>query len=108
MENQLVLFYIPIVSKEAALQLVATLIEEKLIACANIIACDSMFVWEEELTFSPEYIIVAKTQMALSAKVEKRVSELHPYDTACILQIPAQSNDQFLSFVQSVTKVDEK
>jgi len=108
MENQLVLFYIPIISKEAASQLVATLIEEKLIACANIIACDSIFMWEEELTFNPEYIIVAKSQMILSAKIEKRVSELHPYDTACILQIPAQSNGKFLSFVQSVTTVDEK
>lgn len=107
MDNQLVLFYIPITSKALAIELIKKLIEEKLIACANIVSCESMFTWEDELEFIPEYIVVAKTQMPLSAKVEKRVSELHPYDTACIMQIPAQSNKKFFQFVQSVTEIQE-
>ncbi|MEE2566169.1 divalent-cation tolerance protein CutA [Hyphobacterium marinum] len=67
-----------------------TLLEERLIACANIFpAGRSVFRWEGEVQAEAETVMILKTGAGRASAVRDRVSALHPYDTPAIVGIPA-------------------
>lgn len=87
----MILFYIPCPDKTCAEKIARTLLEEKLIGCANIIpGMESMYWWEGKIETSSEYILILKVLKTSDAQdlVTKRVKELHPYDVPCIMTLP--------------------
>ncbi|MDE3269047.1 MAG: divalent-cation tolerance protein CutA [Pseudomonadota bacterium] len=73
--------------KEAE-HIAATLIEEKLIACANILPTHtSIYHWQGELQQESEVAMFLKTRASLFARVSERITALHSYDTCCILKL---------------------
>ncbi len=65
------------------------LIEERLVACVNIIDnMVSMYIWKGEVVDDQEVIIIAKTQLSNFANIESRVLELHSYEVPCIVALP--------------------
>jgi len=64
------------------------LLEDRLIACANIIPqIESLYHWEGKIEEERESILIAKTREDKVESVIKRVEEIHSYETPCILQI---------------------
>nr|BFD58697.1 divalent-cation tolerance protein CutA [Bdellovibrio sp. CKG001]BFD62122.1 divalent-cation tolerance protein CutA [Bdellovibrio sp. HM001]BFD67964.1 divalent-cation tolerance protein CutA [Bdellovibrio sp. HAGR004] len=87
----MILFYIPCPDKTCAEKIARTLLEEKLIGCANIIpGMESMYWWEGKIETSSEHILILKVLKTSDAQdlVTKRVKELHPYDVPCIMTLP--------------------
>lgn len=68
----------------AAADIAETLVEERLAACVNTVACDSVYRWEGEVVRDEEVVLLAKTTDATYGELETRVVELHPYDVPCV------------------------
>lgn len=64
----------------------STLLDEGLIACANMVPnMESLFVWNGERSESAETGVLLKTDGALLDRMIERLGELHPYDEPAIL-----------------------
>lgn len=85
----------------------ATLLDEKLIACANILgASTSIFRWEGEVQTEREIVALFKTSAASAARACDRLAELHPYDEPCIVALPVDRSGSapgFLAWVSAET-----
>jgi len=69
---------------EAAQDLAETLVEERLAACVNSVACESVYRWEGAVHTDAEEILLAKTTDERYSDLRDRVIELHPYEVPCI------------------------
>lgn len=98
----MVLMYITNPSREEARKISKKLLEEKLIACANIFPVDSMYRWEGKIAEEPEFVLIAKTTEENFRKAKVLVGNIHPYDVPCILKIPAEANESYLKWAQGV------
>lgn len=73
-------------------QIVRTLVDERLVACGNILpGVVSIFRWEGRIQRDGEVLIVLKTAASRVAALQERVSILHPYDVPEVLVLPVES-----------------
>ena len=77
--------------EDVAAKLGRTLVEERLIACANLIPkIRSIYRWEGAIHDEPEVLLVMKTQTSLIDAVIARVKALHPYQVPEVLAVPVE------------------
>ncbi|MBI5180654.1 MAG: divalent-cation tolerance protein CutA [Nitrospirae bacterium] len=83
-----------------------TLVEEKLIACANIIPqVESIFYWQDKVRNEKEALMIIKTQKKLIDKVIKRVKSLHSYTVPEIIALPIiKGSKDYIKWVKEATK----
>ena len=82
-------------NKEEAVKIVRTLLEERLIACANIMdPVSSLFWWQGKIEEEKEVLVLMKSNENLFKKLSKRVTELHSYDVPEILALPIVEGSQ--------------
>jgi periplasmic divalent cation tolerance protein len=81
--------YVTVASKEEAEKITRVLLEERLVACVNIVGpVSSRFYWEGKIDLVEEYLLIMKTRRGLFAILEKRVGVLHSYEVPEILAVP--------------------
>ncbi len=95
--------YITFPTKSEAQNTVLALLEEGLIACANIMAgAESLFVWDNEIQKAHEVVVVIKTRRKNEDKIVKLVKQLHSYETPCVVFTPIENgNSQFMDWVEN-------
>ncbi|QGR02406.1 divalent-cation tolerance protein CutA [Ehrlichia ruminantium] len=100
------LIYTTTSNYEDAYNISKTLLEHKLIACANIFNnVTSIYSWENEVHNTAEYVIILKTTKNLVQETTDKIHEIHPYDTPAIITIdPTNTNDKFLHWVNDYIK----
>lgn len=76
--------YIPCKDKKEATRISLRLLEKKLIACANLIPINSLYLWEGKMQSDKEIVILAKTTNNKFAAIEKEATALHSYHCPCI------------------------
>jgi periplasmic divalent cation tolerance protein len=69
---------------EAAQELARSLVDERLAACVNVLACDSVYRWQGDVHEEEERVLLAKTTDDRYERLCARVEELHPYDVPCV------------------------
>ena len=75
---------------EAAGQLVRTLLEERLVACGNVIqGVVSLYRWDGAVRREGEVILLLKSTTGMLEGVFARIAELHPYSVPELLTFPA-------------------
>ena len=80
------LIWSPFDTKDDARAAARILLDEGLIACANLIASvESLFVWQGEVQTNAECGALFKTDAALLATAVARLETVHPYDTPVIM-----------------------
>ena len=68
-------------SADEARRLARLLVEERLAACANILApCHSIYRWQGRVQTDAEVLLLMKTRRALVPRLKERLPQLHPYD----------------------------
>ena len=73
---------------EAARRIVRVLVEEKLVACANIIPqIESIYHWQGKIESSNEVLVYFKLPATGYATFERKLKELHPYDVPEIIAV---------------------
>jgi periplasmic divalent cation tolerance protein len=69
-------------------KLAATLVEERLAACVNILPpMRSVYRWQGKVERADERQLLIKTGLGRVRALEKRVKELHPYDVPEFLAV---------------------
>ena len=66
------------------------LVEEKLAACVNVFEGPmlSIYRWKGKIEQAREILLVVKTSRALFSRLERRVKQLHSYETPEIIGLP--------------------
>jgi len=74
---------------ETAQKAVRTLVEERLVACGNIIpGVESIYEWKGKMETSAEVTVLFKTVASRAEEAQVRLRALHPYEVPEILRIP--------------------
>jgi periplasmic divalent cation tolerance protein len=80
------LVWCPFPDADSARAAADALLDEALIACANILGeMESRFVWDGARATGSEVGVLFKTTSARLDDVIERLGELHPYDTPAII-----------------------
>jgi len=97
--------YITFPNFEEASKIGRILIDENIVACVNILPdITSIYKWEGKTEQSSEIILIAKTTSNKFEQLEKRVTELHSYDTPCICALPIDRvNNDFTDWIKLQT-----
>ena len=100
------LLYTTVKNKLEAENLATKLLEERLIACANIQQpITSLYRWQGAVEQEPEVPMLLKTHTDRVDAAMARMAELHPYDTPCILALSiGKANPSFAEWIFSNTK----
>lgn len=91
---------------DAAASIVETLVEERLVACGNILAdARSFYRWDGELQDDREAVVLMETGTDRIDALMARLDELHPYDVPKIVVLsPDAVNDAYLQWVRAETR----
>lgn len=80
------LLWCPFPDEKIAAEAAGTLLDERLVACANILpAMRSLYTWRGERCEAVEVAVVFKTDAALLDAATARLAELHPGETPAVL-----------------------
>lgn len=72
-----------------ARRLVRMLVEERLIACGNLVpGIESIYTWKGAVETSAEVLGVMKTEASCFERVQARLKELHPYEVPECIAFP--------------------
>lgn len=78
-------------SMEEAKEISTALVEQKLVACANLIPhVESIYEWEGRIEHSKEVKVLFKTKDTLFTKVQAFIEENFSYDAPAILKFEIQ------------------
>ncbi len=101
-----VLLYVTAGDAEEAARIGRTLVEEKLVACVNVLGqIRSIYRWQDEVQDDGEVALLAKTRASLVAQVSERIKALHSYDVPCVVALPiVDGNAAFLDWIAGETE----
>jgi len=106
MSGNYIIVLVTTVNKAEAEKIAQTLLEEKLIACANIInPVISFFHWSGRIDEAEECLVVMKSRMDLFAELAERVKALHSYEVPEILALPiVEGSKAYFNWMGGVLK----
>jgi len=104
-----ILIFMTASTKEEAIKIVRCLLEEKLIACANIVGpIDSLFWWKEKIDEAKEFLVLMKSNSKLFSKISRRVREMHSYEVPELIAFRIEKGlPTYLSWIDTVLKTGE-
>ena len=81
--------------------LAETLLQEKVIACANLIpALESLYWWEGKIQKDREILLILKTARKFFNRVEMLIKKKHPYQVPEIIALPIlEGSAPYLSWI---------
>jgi len=90
----------------AAELLAERLLEERLVACANILpGARSVYRWEGQVRRDDEVVVILKTTRAILPRLRQRFPELHPYDVPELVAMDVvEGAAGYLDWVRSETE----
>jgi periplasmic divalent cation tolerance protein len=92
--------------EDEAVNLAKTLVEERLVACVNIVpGLRSIYWWQGKVEDEPEVLCIMKTRSNLFESLRDRVRELHSYEVEEIIALPILAgNLPYLDWIKENTK----
>jgi periplasmic divalent cation tolerance protein len=92
--------------EEEVPELARKLVEERLVACVNIVpGLRSLYWWEGKVQDEPEVLCIMKTRSNLFEPLRDRVRELHPYQVEEIVALPiVAGNPPYLDWIKENTR----
>ena len=93
-------------NKKEAENIAHKLLEEQLIACANIVDCvSSLFYWKQKIERENETLVIMKSSEKLFKQLTQRIQELHSYEVPEILALPITAGSQsYLDWLKGTLK----
>ena len=92
--------------QDEAVDLAKTLVEERLVACVNIVpGLRSIYWWQGKVEDEPEVLCIMKTRSNLFESLRDRVRELHSYEVEEIIALPiVAGNLPYLDWIRENTQ----
>ena len=89
MSEDIVSVYATFGSDEEARRIARQVVEERLAACANVLApCHSIYRWQGEVEEASEVPVIFKARGAGAAALVERIGKLHSYDVPAAVVWP--------------------
>ncbi len=87
---------------EHAERIARTVLEERLVACVNIVSgVKSLYWWKGEIQDDSETMLVIKTPTETYAKLERRLIEIHPYQVPEVISLEVVDGSRsYISWVR--------
>lgn len=80
------------------------IIKNKLAACIQEIKIKSHYIWKDELCHDDEILVLIKTRKEVYPELEKKLLELHPFETPEILMVDAEKGSKaYLAWIDEQT-----
>jgi periplasmic divalent cation tolerance protein len=99
-----IVIYITHPDLKTAKKIVAALLEQRLIACANFFPIESAYRWKGKVEHSKEIVSIVKTAKKNWRKVKDEVIKLHPYETPCIMRFDVRANEDYEKWIKAEIK----
>jgi periplasmic divalent cation tolerance protein len=98
--------YVTAANADEAKKIGEALVQERLVACANILGpISSIYWWQGQVQRDSEAVLIAKTRAELVERVIARVKALHSYTVPCVVSLPIeQGNPDFLGWIEAETR----
>lgn len=91
-------------SKENANLISETLLQKKLVACAQNTTTQSTYRWQGKVIESDEVLLQMKTKRSLFDHITKEIEKLHTYDVPEIVMIRLlDANELYLKWIEKET-----
>jgi periplasmic divalent cation tolerance protein len=87
---KLIAIFTTVDSLEEARVIAKTLVERKLVACAQISEIESFYTWKGEVHNDQEFRVLLKTTDAGYKAVETAIRDLHSYELPAIHAVPIE------------------
>ena len=94
------LLYCPCPNPDAAVELARGLLDDRLIACGNVLpGVRSVYRWEGAIEDAAEAVLVCKPPSGRAAAAAAELERRHPYETPAVLTLPAEASAAFAAWV---------
>ena len=90
--------------RQQAQTLACALVQQRLVACAQIDAIESVYVWEDALQREPECRLWLKTTVERQSAAIAALRALHPYTLPQIVILPAQASADYARWVRTAVR----
>ncbi len=99
------LIYVTASNFEEAKSIGRKLVEERLVACVNILPhMSSIYRWQGKVEEAEEVVMIAKTTDQMLEGAIVRAKELHSYECPCVVAVPiVAGNPDFLAWISGET-----
>ena len=106
MSTDYIIVFVTTKDKAEAEKIAQALLEEKLIACANVISpVESCFRWLGKIDTAEECLVIMKSRASLFLELEKSVLALHSYEVPEVLALPiVAGSGAYLAWMGDVLK----
>ncbi|MDI6847609.1 MAG: divalent-cation tolerance protein CutA [Candidatus Bathyarchaeia archaeon] len=107
MEHSYVAVIVTTANREEAEKIAHRLLDEKLIACANIIGpVSSLFWWAGKFEKAEEYILLMKSRIDLFEKLSETIRVLHSYEVPEIIALPIiEGSSEYIEWIDKCLKI---
>ncbi len=80
------------------------LVGERLAACVQMLAIDSMYRWQGEIEKAGEWLLLCKVRASDYSKVEAEIRKVHSYKTPEIIEIAIENGAaDYLDWIRTST-----
>ncbi len=106
MKNNYIIILVTCKDKLEAEKITQSLLEQRLIACGNIVSpVTSFFHWHGRIDIAEECLIVMKSRLDLFEQIAEQVKSLHSYDVPEILALPiVEGSKIYIDWMNDVLK----
>jgi len=93
-------------SEQEGAKIGRTLVEEGLVACANIVPhIRSVYRWKGQIREEGETLLIMKSREELFEKINHRIQELHSYEVPEIIALPVMAGSKpYLRWIEDNVK----
>ena len=101
--TEMLIVFTTFANAEDAARVVRVLVEERLIACGNLLpGARSLYRWEGKVQDQSEVVVLMKTRKQDWTALISRLHELHPYETPeCIAVRIAAGAPRYMAWLES-------
>lgn len=98
--------YITCTSMDEATTIARALLDERLVACANLIPnVTSLYWYDDKIQQEREVVMFCKAPSKNIERISKTVQGIHKHDTPCVVALPIEDgNPSYLDWVEEETR----
>lgn len=106
METEYIIVFITAPSRDVGEQIARALLDDRLVACVNLVSTiDSLFWWQDEIQSEQEILLIAKSRADLFENgILRVVLSIHPYDVPEVIALPiVKGSREYLDWIDEET-----